>query len=186
MGCKRQTGFIGHKSLFSHTFFIIFLAACTGLDPSLAQTNSLLDAWRAYCDGLPSESLRRDCLDAAAQAENKSPPRSGAASPLPSVSPEQAFGAEDLDIDGKTKIGLAPPKNERLDQVEGEVIGLRVIGPGRLEFVLDNGQTWRQQEPANLLAPAPPFNVRIQKGALGNYRLTVVRTKRTASVTRVE
>ena len=176
------------RALCASAAIAIIVCALGQSAPAVAQTNPVLEAWRSYCASLPDQALQTNCLAAASAAEKSAPPAAIAPSPPtpPSISPEAAFGSEDLDVESKAEIGLAPPKKERLDQLELEVTGLRVAGPGRLEFTLENGQVWRQQEPANLLAPAPPFKVRIQKGALGNYRLTVVRTKRTASVARVE
>lgn len=89
---------------------------------------------------------------------------------------EQAFGGERLNP-GK---GL-----EQVDSLETTVGDVFTAKDGFAVFLLANGQLWRQT--AGM--PLPPVKagdvVKIERGAISGYRMTLVRQARTVNVKRV-
>lgn len=89
---------------------------------------------------------------------------------------EQAFGGERLNP-GK---GL-----EQAESLDSTVTDVFTAQDGMAVFLLANGQLWRQA--AGL--PLPPVKagdaVKIERGAISGYRMTLVRQARTVNVKRV-
>jgi Lon protease-like protein len=54
------------------------------------------------------------------------------------------------------------------------ITALQTVGSGMALITLDNGQQWRQQEAMAYFPLAIGDTIRIEKGALGSYRLTRV------------
>lgn len=85
------------------------------------------------------------------------------------------FGSEGLRIGGE----------ERLDRLSAALAETFSDRGGRLLFLLDNGQMWRQTEGLALPPLRAGDRVEIRRGALGGYLLSVPRVKRTVAVVRM-
>ncbi len=78
-----------------------------------------------------------------------------------------------------------PPAVESLDKVEAKIGETFTTADGKLIFVLDNGQMWRQTEGFQLPPVRPGYDVVVKKGLMGGFSITVLKIGRTVKVTRM-
>ena len=94
---------------------------------------------------------------------------------------KEAFGAENL---GPAKadetFGVRRP-----DEVEAKVVEMLTGATGEAVFILDNGQMWRQDGGLQLPPIKPGEAVRITRGMVGGYKLTIVKRGRSVTVKRM-
>jgi hypothetical protein len=130
------------------------------------------DAARLAC----FDALARSAVGAARNQESETPTAAAPVATEPAADDVEAFGAEL--VDGGASMG----PEEMHSRLVGEFTGWR----GNTEFVLENGQVWRQAEAGRLVfqAQAPPVTIR--RGAFNTYRLSVEGVNRAVRVRRVE
>jgi len=91
-----------------------------------------------------------------------------------------AFGRDSMSRESRP-----PPTVESLDRLEAKIAETLTAADGKLIFVLDNGQMWRQTEGLQLPPIRPGFDVVLKKGAMGGFALTIVKIGRTVRVVRM-
>jgi hypothetical protein len=136
------------------------------------------------CAEIAADAERLACFDALARstvsaARNQGSETPAAGAPVatePAAGDVEAFGAEL--IDGGASMG----PEEMHSRLVGEFTGWR----GNTEFVLENGQVWRQAEAGRLIFQADAPLVTIRRGAFNTYRLSVEGVNRAVRVRRVE
>lgn len=90
----------------------------------------------------------------------------------------ESFGAEQMET-------ARTADESRLDELESTVAEVFTDGLGRKVLALANGQIWRQVE-GNMSGTVRPGDpVRIKRGAMGGFRLTLVRHGRALQVRRI-
>ena len=94
---------------------------------------------------------------------------------------KDAFGAENVGPAKADEVHGA----RRPDELEAKVAEVLTSATGDAVFILDNGQMWRQDGGIQL----PPIKageaVRLTRGAIGGYKLTIVRRGRSVTVKRM-
>lgn len=132
------------------------------------------------CVGIASDKDRLGCYDTAMGRAKPVVATTDLPEPKPTVTPEQAFGSENL----------RRPKEEREAEqsqaLEATIQEILTAARGELVLILDNGQIWRQNEAISL----PPVRVGdpvvIKRGLLGSYRMTLKKQYRTINVRRIK
>ena len=121
-------------------------------------------------------------------AAAKTEPAAVAASPLPKASPaaapvaEQKFGADDLPPAARTK-------EEKSDTVLlSSIASIREVRPKLWIIVLANGQIWLQEGTQITVFFRAGYDVRIEKGLLGDYRMSSAQIgeKNMVKITRIQ
>jgi len=155
------------------------------------------------CSRMADRDQRLNCYDAqmAAMLSASSPPAPAppavAASPLPAppvanmpppavpapaATAEQKFGAEDLAPSARAKV-------EKPNTVlQSTIASIREVRPKLWLIVLANGQIWLQEGTQATMFFHAGFDVRIEEGLLGDYRMSTAQTgsKNLVKVTRVQ
>lgn len=123
-------------------------------------------------------AARREAAREKAAAEKAAADARAAAEAAEAARKAQAdrFGQEGL------RLGGSP---DRLDELQARIAETRLDRVGEAVFLLDNGQMWRQTDGLSLPPVRAGDAVEIKRGALGGYRLTVPRVKRTVRVVRM-
>jgi hypothetical protein len=88
------------------------------------------------------------------------------APPVPAAAPARALGDEV--VERKARIAQAPAEPATLDAT---VSALKETRPNVVRLSLDNGQVWQQMDMSTVFQVAVGDTVRIEKGAMGGYRL---------------
>lgn len=164
---------------------IILLAGLLAA-PAMAQSKDELlkcalvldDAQRLACfDGLmASASAEVRALEARRKLAAEEAARKRAEAEA--AKKRESFGAEQMET-------ARVADESRLDELESTVAEVFSDGLGRKVLALANGQIWRQVE-GNLSGTVRPGDpVRIKRGALGGFRLTLVRHGRALQVRRI-
>lgn len=106
-----------------------------------------------------------------------------AAAPAAGAAAAPSLGSEQL---YKSDAAIAAAASE--SRLTARIAELRTVGAGDALITLDNGQVWRQKEAEAYFPLAVGDTVRIEKGALGSYRLSRVEEgwKRWMRVARVK
>ena len=106
-----------------------------------------------------------------------------AASPAsPPPPPAAKFGEDDLPLQAR-------PKPAAADEVLlSSITSVRVVAPKVFVISLANGQVWRQSGTQMTMFFRPGNDVRIEKGMLGDYRMSTTQTgaKNWVRVTRIQ
>lgn len=89
---------------------------------------------------------------------------------------ESVFGAEQT---GK------PDTEGRVDEIRANVVEAYQDRLGKYLLMLDNGQFWKQLE-GKLLPVRAGEQVKVERGSLGGYRLTMERQGRTVAAKRIK
>jgi hypothetical protein len=81
----------------------------------------------------------------------------------------------------------AQEQAEELTEITAKIVEAARNANGKVIFILDNGQVWKQIDSSKVLLPSDDddHTVRIFKGLIGSYRITVVDSGRTHSVKRI-
>jgi len=146
------------------------------------------------------DSLQRlVCYDRIFQAEEVSPARAApaataavaapvvAAAPAAAAAPALAAPAAAPALGDETlkknqvKKAEAAPKG-----LEAQVTAVRESRPEIFRVTLDNGQIWQQMESSNLFHVRNGDRVRIERGSMGGYRMSLAKGSGWVRVTRVE
>lgn len=152
----------------------LFLAAPASLTgPALAAGQD--DVLK--CLGILDNGARLACYDRTVPAlRNASPaPPSAPAAPaapavLPPVSKEQAFGAER--IPDKTNPAVAAQPQEA-ESITAKLTAISQVTIDRYTFTLDNGQVWTQVVARSIANAKPGKAVKIEKGIVGSFTMTI-------------
>jgi hypothetical protein len=181
-------------------FFAASLAACAALaGAAFAQSaaDKASDAAVA-CLEIVDAAARLACLEGAAREikatrvrpETAEETTAANAATAPVVAAEGAteeelFGAEALDTVKKEKREKA-----KKFALNAKVVEFRLNRFGDVTAVLDNGQVWRQLQGDSAQLPRPSddklYTVRIKRGAVGSYVMTVNEMKRAVRVRRIK
>lgn len=171
-----------------------------------AQAGAVADA--IACQGLKRDKARLKCLEEAVEGLKAAYPQAVA------LADERAQAVAQRDVaDQVDGFGLAnaeqsaartedqfgsealPARTERDDdgaikQITSKVIEAGSNSYGKVFFVLDNGQVWRQLGSDDTYIQLPRSNrqltVEVRKSAFGNYRMTVKELRRTIRVSRIK
>lgn len=127
----------------------------------------------------PPAAILNRTAPASPAPESRAPATPIAANPAPATSTAAPPAAKALD-----DFGLAPGAVEArerqaghqpapLEQVQGHLTALTKTADGLLVFTLDNGQVWKQLEREGELLANAGDAVRIKRGWLGSYMLSL-------------
>jgi hypothetical protein len=136
------------------TTTLFFTSAAPAADP--------LPEYLKTCISLRRDSERLACFDRAV-ADLKS----GVKEAPPS--PENMFGANS--VINAASGEKQQTKREELQQITGVVTSLRHVDDGMIIVDLDNGQSWRQQDPEVALMIAAGDTVKVMRATLGTFRI---------------
>lgn len=184
------------------------VATALGLaTPAFAAQNSSSDAAidaALSCRSIADPSARLACLDKAAAAiaetriirDDKAPapeaatdmrgfgaPNTPASAPTTSTTPQE-FGSEQV-----KEVRRARAKEHSETRLEAKVVEARFNPYKVATITLDNGQVWQQLESDDVnlnMFDGKLYTVRIKRGFMGNYMMTVNELKRTIRVRRVK
>jgi hypothetical protein len=186
---------------------IVAAAAVAAMVPDSAQAQSALPEALRACVALDNDAERLACFDravgaldaraAAAAAERARLADIRAREAAARAAAEQAeqarlaaqaaaqakvdrFGAEAV-----TKGPGDPASGADLDELTAKIIAVTDAGLGLSVIDLDNGQRWRMTEADAGAVIRPGDAVRLKRGALGSYRMSLQRSGRTLRVLRV-
>jgi hypothetical protein len=115
-------------------------------------------------------------------AQVASVPAPPSAVPPPAPTPEQKFGSEDLSPAARAKV-------EKLDTVLlSSIASIRQVRAKLWIIVLGNGQIWMQEGTQITMFFRAGYDVRIEKGLLGDYRMSSAQIgeKNLVKVTRIQ
>jgi hypothetical protein len=173
--------------------FFLVMVLPFGWSGTLAQAQNL-DALKT-CARISNESARLTCYDGAMvaldgalsaeiaarrqeiqvrQAEEKRLAEAEAAQ-----AKVDSFGANHLPPERQPQT-----KVETFDQLTAKIDVAAFDAYGNLVALLDNGQTWVQTESMTLPRVKPGDDVEIKRGALGNFRMKLLRSGRVMAVKR--
>lgn len=109
-------------------------------------------------------------------------PAPPSAVPPPAPTPEQRFGAEDMPSAARAKVEKADTT------LESVITSIRQVKPKLWIIVLANGQIWMQEGTQITMFFKAGFDVRIEKGLLGDYRMssTKIGAKNVVKITRIQ
>ena len=174
----------------------IAVAAIVCLPTVLAQRSDL-----QVCAGLGTAEERLACFEALARQERQSTaddfatPRAAERREAqnPPVSAEQAraaIGEEHIIQDRRDADSASEARSAAEQAAEGITFAVsraRQDGERRWIFSMDDGQIWREIEPSTLRFPrSGEFNVVIDRGRMGDYRLRVEGKGRRTRVVRLK
>ena len=106
----------------------------------------------------------------------------GGAETAPLPSPAELFGRDPADIQRRMDQAAG---REELQQITGEVVELIEIAPDRIAVKLDNGQIWRQTDPARFFL-REGHAVEIRRATLGSYMMSRTGSSRSIRVERAD
>ena len=150
------------------------LACYDGIAAAMSADAARLVAERARA----AEQAQAQAAAAAAQASRDA---EAAAAKARETAAVESFGANALP---ETRKPASVQDAPRLDQLDAVIVEMFSDSSGRLVFVLDNDQMWRQIDGGNLPTLRAGDAVAIKRGAFGSYRMTLVQQRRTISVRR--
>jgi hypothetical protein len=183
--------------------FAIGVGALAALLPAAAHSATVGEQAMIACAAKPDPGERLACYDRAvsslsqearALAEKREAESRAAAAAAAALAAQQAADAaakqeaERLSAFGRDSMSREsrpPPAVESLDRVEAKIAETLTAADGKLIFVLDNGQMWRQTEGLQLPPVRAGNDVVVKKGAVGGFALTIVRIGRTVRVVRM-
>ena len=129
------------------------------------------------CAAIESSGERLACYDRLARGAQTRPAESSEAV----QTPEQMFGIRGQIV--RKADPQEPAERAKLTSISAHVTSLAKAADGSLIIVLDNGQTWRQEDSVPLLLETGD-EVTISRGALASFRLSTP-AHRTGRVIRV-
>lgn len=114
-------------------------------------------------------------------AEKAAAEKAAAAAAVATAEQKQAaFGRESMPVGDRPA-----PAVEQLQNLESTIDEVMTAADGKLVLVLANGQMWRQSDTTLLPPIKPGMEVEIKRGAIGGYRITIPRARRTISAKRM-
>lgn len=126
------------------------------------------------CLGIVDNAARLACFDRTVPALRMAPPPPpGVAAappppPAPPVTREQAFGAER--IERKEAPGAVA---EEAENITAKLTAISQVTIDRYNFTLDNGQVWTQVVARSIANAKPGKGVKIEKGIVGSFTMTI-------------
>jgi hypothetical protein len=190
-----------------HALAFALLFAAT---PGVAQTSDALTKAMTECAVIPRDADRLACYDAAiaatsAQARAIATARAEASARIAAEeaavaaaaakaradadalataqASKEAFGNETIKSRGKER--FAPPPGE-VQEIETTLTDTFTNREGFSVFLLENGQLWREVDVATKINTRAGDKVRLERAALGGYKLHFVRQKRVILVKRMK
>lgn len=190
-----------------HLMAFALLSAAT---PALAQTPDALAKAMIECAVIPRDADRLACYDAAvaqsstearaiatARAEASAriaaeeaaiaaaaaKARTDADALAAAEASKQAFGNEGVKSRGKERFASAPGEVQEIETTLTDTFTNR---EGFSVFLLENGQLWREVDVATRINTRAGDKVRIERAALGGYKLHFLRQKRVILVKRLK
>lgn len=152
--------------------------------PAAAQDDPFLK-----CARLTDDAARLACFDAAAEARypelRAAAEQRRAAAVAAARKRDAEAAARKLDRFGAEALPNRPVDSDVAEELTVKVNETLLDRVNNTVFILANGQIWRQIEGFNLPPVRVGDEVRIKRGPLGNYMLTLTRQKRTVPVRRL-
>ena len=159
---------------------LLLLALLAALAAPLAHADASRDALAeiAKCADIADAGERLRCFDAAMARV-----KSALAAPAPET-PSKGFldwfgFSRPQPVTKAEEFGKPPPEQtpEELNEIASPVLEFAKTAHGKAVFILENGQVWRQldSDTTQVLDPArgSKMTVRIERGFLGSYNLTI-------------
>lgn len=193
--------------MMRHAMAVALLFAAT---PAFAQSPDALTRAMVDCAVIPRDADRLACYDAAvaatsAEARAIAATRAEASAKIAAEeaavaaaaakakadadaraaaeASKEAFGNENIKSRGKDR--FAPPPGE-VQEIETTLTDTFTNREGFSVFLLENGQLWREVDVATKINTRVGDKVRIERAALGGYKLHFVRQKRVILVKRMK
>ena len=138
----------------------------------------LNDGERLACYDTAVKALSSEARAMAERREAQAARLAAASAASAAAHKTESFGREGVKTFGKADDG-------RLDRIEAKLSELLKDSSGRLVFVLDNGQIWRQAAAYPLPSARPGVAVLVKRGAMGSYYLSAGGSNRTVQVLRM-
>jgi len=147
----------------------------------------------AKCADIADAAERLKCFDAAVARVKSALAAPQPEQPAPSKSILDWFGFSRPTPVTKTEDFGKPPApqpEEEIQQISATVIEYAKTPRGKAVFILDNGQVWRQLDADTSVIldpdPAKPMKVKIERGVLTSYNLTIEGRNGLIKVSRVK
>lgn len=150
------------------------LKACTQISNESARLNCYDSAIASIDAGLAAEITARKQEMLARQADEKR-----IADAKTAQNKIDSFGASNLPLERQPETRVEIP-----DILDAKIDVVSYDPYDKVVALLDNGQTWVQTESQTLPRIRPGDSVQIKRGALGSYRMVIVRMKRAFPVKR--
>jgi hypothetical protein len=155
------------------TLVLLSLAGSGHAQEKLPPTNALVDAV-VRCRAEAGEDARLHCYDIAAAALSEATARGSIV----------VVDKEDVRKTRRSLFGFALPKlpffggddsgDDQPDEIEARIKSVRGLGYGKWVIELDTGAKWQTTETSGPTRdPKPGQTMKIKKGAMGGYFLTV-------------
>ncbi|OYQ35924.1 hypothetical protein CHU95_06600 [Niveispirillum lacus] len=129
------------------------------------------------CLGILDNGARLACYDRTVPALRNSPPGAPAApaaptapAVLPPVAKEQSFGAERITDKSNPAVAARPQEAEA---ITAKLVSISQQTIDRYSFTLDNGQIWTQVVARSIANAKPGKMVKIEKGIVGSFTMTI-------------
>lgn len=129
------------------------------------------------CLGILDNGARLACYDRTVPGLRNAPPAAPSAPAAPAapaiiapVTKEQAFGAER--IPDKTNPAVAAQPQEA-ENITAKLTSISQVTVDRYTFTLDNGQVWTQVVARSIANAKAGKTVRIEKGIVGSFTMTI-------------
>ncbi|MFV3127548.1 hypothetical protein [Niveispirillum sp. KHB5.9] len=129
------------------------------------------------CLGILDNSARLACYDRTVPGlRHAAPPPAAPMAPqapippAPPVSKEQAFGAERIQDKQNPAVAAKP---EEAESITAKLVSVSQQTIDRYTFTLDNGQVWSQVVARSIANAKTGKTVRIEKGIVGSFTMTI-------------
>ncbi len=169
---------------------MIIVSGCLGTSVQAQSLDTLKS-----CARISGESERLACYDTAVAAidatlaaelatrKREAEARAMEAKRLAAIKAEQdkidSFGAGNL-----PKASQPASMTATADEIKAKIDTILSTGYDRIVVMLDNGQIWSQTEGKSLGTVKPGDEVEVKRGALGSYRMRLLRLNRVIQVLR--
>jgi hypothetical protein len=158
-----------------HILLIVALAAAPG--PAFADATRDALAEVAKCADIADSAERLKCFDAAMPRAKSALAAPAAETPTKSLLEWFGFSRPPPPTTKPEEFGKPPPEPTEISEITSDVLEFARTPYGKVLFVLENGQVWRQLDSDGTVVQDPQrgktMKVLIERGALGSYNLTI-------------
>ena len=161
--------------------FVLAFAGALSAGPALADATRDALAEMAKCADIADAAERLKCFDAATPRA-----KSALAAPVPEAAPPTKSGflewfgfSRPQPVTKPEDFGKPPPESlpGEINEITDDVLEFAKTPRGKAVFILQNGQVWRQLDSDGTVVVDPvqgtTMKVKVERGALGSYNLTI-------------
>jgi hypothetical protein len=152
-------------------------------DKLIACASRVDDADRLACYDAAVKSMGAEARAASEAREAEANVARAAAAASAAAAAESA--AAKAEADRKASFGRSAAASEIISELQASITEVLKSGTGKVVFVLDNGQVWRQADTLSLPNAKAGTAVTIKRGALGSFRLVPDNSNRWVQVVRM-